>query len=490
MVTSQPFMYEYSSRPFPDWRSPATVFDPKAVTRASFEPTPKREKPRWPLISFRQHPDAHELPRQTRPCRSLGSWVQNWFKWLRQIQLALRLLQLTGSTGVLVLMVLMTKVEEATAWVLRITAGISVLHCLYAVHHLARSPIRRPPASSAAYQAFAALADVFILSVCVFGALSTHRNGVAWSTLLSDLSLVRILVPTAYYTLIAASCLHLVTLSISVWLCTVLRKISLMPPDMNPLEEHLTARPYTKISNRLPTTTTASSVEDDGRVSAIWEKKLSPRGDDTTRPPRIPFMITRAGSSSPTAKHSLRTDASNMSVPRKLVQGYPIVPTAGESQYRSYTKLSADDAGWPLRSTESHRANGAGNWPLADSLVGAHVSHCSDETSGSRRLGEEGQRYELSDVALYTVGGPERRGYHVAMVSKQEGRSKGDGHGGKQLRGTWRKDDIPMSYEKPVILGSDRKVSSGTSYGNQPERFRLRVIERKQEQTGGDSTLC
>lgn len=32
-------------------------FDPKAVTRASWEPKPKKEKQEGPLVSFNRHPE-------------------------------------------------------------------------------------------------------------------------------------------------------------------------------------------------------------------------------------------------------------------------------------------------------------------------------------------------------------------------------------------------------------------------------------------------
>ncbi|KAF4591514.1 hypothetical protein GQ602_001813 [Ophiocordyceps camponoti-floridani] len=259
MSRSQPFLY--SARQCSDWRSPGAVFDPKAITRASLEPTPRRAKPHGPLITLNQHPDSYELPRQPRSCQSLTSRIKNWIRRLRKIQLALRLLQLTASAGIIVLMVLMTKVEAAFAWATRLTAGASVLHCLYSIHHHARSTARRPPASSAAYQAFAVFTDLFISCACTYGAFYTHHSGGSWSTMLENLGLVHVFVPAANYVFIVLGCLNLVTLFISLWLGLVFRKISLMPPDMNPLEEHLTARPCDEVNNRSSMAT--SNVEDD-----------------------------------------------------------------------------------------------------------------------------------------------------------------------------------------------------------------------------------
>jgi hypothetical protein len=48
----QPFLY-YAG--FQDDRLPAPLFDPKAVTRASWEPKPERRKQNGPLISLDRH---------------------------------------------------------------------------------------------------------------------------------------------------------------------------------------------------------------------------------------------------------------------------------------------------------------------------------------------------------------------------------------------------------------------------------------------------
>lgn len=44
-----------------DDRYPATTFDPKAVTRASYERKKPKPKPKGPLISFGRHPE-YEVP--------------------------------------------------------------------------------------------------------------------------------------------------------------------------------------------------------------------------------------------------------------------------------------------------------------------------------------------------------------------------------------------------------------------------------------------
>lgn len=49
-----------------------------------------------------------------------------WIKATRVIQMGLRVLELIAAIGVLVLFILMNKMDDLTAWVMRITVGIRV----------------------------------------------------------------------------------------------------------------------------------------------------------------------------------------------------------------------------------------------------------------------------------------------------------------------------------------------------------------------------
>lgn len=59
-ASQPPFMYQAVSKD--DERFPPTKFDPKAVTRASYEPKKPKPKPDGPLVSFNRHPE-YEDPR-------------------------------------------------------------------------------------------------------------------------------------------------------------------------------------------------------------------------------------------------------------------------------------------------------------------------------------------------------------------------------------------------------------------------------------------
>lgn len=58
-MPQQPYLYEpekYDGS-FGDMRFPTTNFDPKAVTRASFQAKRPKPKPDGPLVSINRHPE-------------------------------------------------------------------------------------------------------------------------------------------------------------------------------------------------------------------------------------------------------------------------------------------------------------------------------------------------------------------------------------------------------------------------------------------------
>jgi len=130
-----------------------------------------------------------------------------------------------------------------------------------------------------------------------FGAVATQRQSAQWTTRLSNPDTLTYLVQALYYLLIADGGLHFLTFSISLWLGLMFRKITLMPPDMNPLEDHLTSRVRHK-KNKSSVSTAYSNYSGDKRLSTPLEdrRRSGLPYEDVARPPTIPFMHTRAGS--------------------------------------------------------------------------------------------------------------------------------------------------------------------------------------------------
>ncbi|KAK1755981.1 hypothetical protein QBC47DRAFT_201251 [Echria macrotheca] len=300
--TKQPFIYEAVKD---DERFPASTFDPKAVTRSSYDAKARKPKPKGPLVSVNRHPDSHMVPTGRMNFRTIGRSTKSWIKGMRKLQFCLRLLELVAAVGMLVLMVLISNVEPLTGWVLRITLAVAILHCMYAVYHLSNPAGGRTPGSSAAYHVFAGVSDVCVMPLYAYGALSARNQATAgdgaWRTLLPDQRNVKFFVPAVYYSLISAGGLHLLSLAISLWLGVMFRRITMLPPDMNPLESNLTSRAHKRNKSSVVT------IDSDKRLTTGSERPLSQA--ELSRPPTIPFMHTRQNSQTTLAgSHDGRLD--------------------------------------------------------------------------------------------------------------------------------------------------------------------------------------
>ncbi|OTA90277.1 hypothetical protein M434DRAFT_78162 [Hypoxylon sp. CO27-5] len=314
MGAQQPYMYDPDRR---DSRLPEKPFDPKAVTRASWEPQPKKKKKQdGPLISINRHPDAHEVPTgrisRFRPLSRTTKW---WIKSMRYVQLFLRIFEMIGGAGLLTLMILIGNVDPLTAWVMRITPGVVAISCVYAIWHFIRPANSRPPASSAAYQLFAGVMDLAVVPLYAFGIISVMNHGAEWKLIVTaSKELTDALVQSEHYLLIAAGSLHVVSLGISIYLGLMFHRIATMPPDLNPLEDHLTSRVKQHKRNKSSVATSYTAVSDDSnskRLSTPLENYRSSGApyEDLSRPPSIPFMHTRAGSRDSFASASSKRDS-------------------------------------------------------------------------------------------------------------------------------------------------------------------------------------
>jgi hypothetical protein len=147
-----------------------------------------------------------------------------------------------------------------------------------------------------------------VLPLYAYGALTTRNKGIEWETTEqpADPNVMKYMVPSVFYGLIGAGGLHLLSLTISLWLAVMFRRISLMPPDMNPLEANLTSRVHKRNKSSVATTSTYSDNE---------KRPDSELYDDHSRPPPVPFMHTRHGSDS-----SFGTRDSHVNLPDRQYQ--------------------------------------------------------------------------------------------------------------------------------------------------------------------------
>jgi hypothetical protein len=109
-------------------------------------------------------------------------------------------------------------------------------------------------------------------------------------TLVAELSRVVFLLGTV------GGGLHLFSLIVGLYLAVTFRKITNLPPDMNPLEDNLTSR-HKRNKSSISTTTTSTSAAEK-RISTPLESKRSSGAvyEDLSRPPTIPFFHTRTNS--------------------------------------------------------------------------------------------------------------------------------------------------------------------------------------------------
>ncbi|EAQ87927.1 hypothetical protein CHGG_04546 [Chaetomium globosum CBS 148.51] len=265
-----PFMYQSVSRD--DERFPAVKFDPKAVTRASYESKKPKPKPDGPLVSFNRHPDALMVPNGRKQKYSpMGQRTKSWIKGMRVVQMCLRVVQAIAAVGLIVAM----SVSGLVGWVVIGTCAIVILHCIYSVFHHVRPAGARTPGSSAGYQFFAGLSDLCVLPLYAYGAIMTRNKNEEWKTTAppDDPDVVKYMVPSVFYGLIGAGGLHLISLAISLWLGLMFRRIAYMPPDMNPLEANLTSRVHKRNKSSVTTTSTYS---DEKRESELYDGSSSP----------------------------------------------------------------------------------------------------------------------------------------------------------------------------------------------------------------------
>ncbi|KAL0944192.1 uncharacterized protein CTRU02_202079 [Colletotrichum truncatum] len=350
-MAQQPFLYNAVSHNH-DPRFPEPKFDPKAVTRASWEPKPRKPKPNGPLVTFNRHPDAHlVLSHRSNNYVSLSPRTKSWIKAMRVFQLGLRVLELIAAAGLLALLILLNNIETLAGWVMRITPGVVMLHCFYAIYHLSRPAGGRSPASSTAYQLFSGISDLGVIPLYVYGALNAKDNSASWTARWVDQNLLGYFIPAVTYTFIGAGGLHLVSLFISGWLGLMFRKITQMPPDMNPLEDHLTSR--AKHKKNKSSVTTSFSDENEKRHSTPLEdrRRSGAPYEDVSRPPSIPFQHTRAGSDLSNLTRNSCTDLPSRQyqvAPGKSLRNSGVASeytrTSAPRSYRSsYTEVSLHD---------------------------------------------------------------------------------------------------------------------------------------------------
>ena len=182
--------------------------------------------------------------------------------------------------------------------------GIALIHLTYAIYHLSRSAKGRTPGSSASYSIFAAIVDAGLIPFFTLTALLAHNqlygspdtDEPKWATLFGTDMQTYIIVQSTYQISLVDGSLLLTSLIVSIYLAITFRRISKLPPDMNPLEDNLTSR-----HKRNKSSLSTAISEPSNRDSAI--PLMSPSRS-------VPFAHTRNDSSSNLSSPQRRAAAS------------------------------------------------------------------------------------------------------------------------------------------------------------------------------------
>ncbi|KAK2742827.1 hypothetical protein FQN57_005118 [Myotisia sp. PD_48] len=295
--SAPPFLYD--PPPKLGVNSPVPSFNPKAVTQASWAPRPVKPKKNGPLIDFNKHPDSYGvIPPGNKHLGNISPNIKRNVKYARITQLILRINTLLAALGVLFCVIVIRDTTLHIAWMIRVGPGVSILHTLYAIYHLGRSAVSRPPGSTTSYMLFASVLDAGLIPFFVFTSIISkveyESKAYGWDTLFGEKDVTRTIFFATFLATTVAGGLHLISLIIDIYLAVVFRKITKLPPDMNPLEDNLTSRRHkhtkSEIAEKHLSTSTFDSV---------------PYPDSPVR--SIPFMHTR--------------NDSNVSTPSQLGRG-------------------------------------------------------------------------------------------------------------------------------------------------------------------------
>ncbi|EEA22657.1 hypothetical protein TMatcc_001498 [Talaromyces marneffei ATCC 18224] len=312
--SSPPFLYDPVSQwSFNDYHR-GKPFNPKAVTQASWTPRPQSTPQEGPLVNFNRHPDTLATPRQNSPIKPMSRHTKARVTHTRRFQLLLRILSLLGAIGILFCVICINHTDVSFGWIIRVAPSVAILHNIYAIYHLVRSAASRPPGSSTSYHLFASIMDAGLVPFYAFISFVAHKEFhdgyYNWGTVFDDEKLEHYIVESLFYASAGVGGLHLVSLMISIYLAIVFRQITKLPPDMNPLEDNLTARPSTRRSKLSRSELSEKKHMSTSTVDSAYFSVMSHLDDVINEVPQpIPFMHTRQQSSTSLAdpKRASRT---------------------------------------------------------------------------------------------------------------------------------------------------------------------------------------
>ncbi|KAF3931190.1 hypothetical protein ABW19_dt0204993 [Dactylella cylindrospora] len=265
-------------------------FNPKAVQEAAQNPAPKKKLPTGPFIDAvpagRYHIPAGmsmetHLKRQAHI--HFAKRTVLFLKAARWLQILSRMMQLVSAIGLVVLLISLRGMDTLNAWIMRAPPCVAIIHIVYSIYHNARNARDRAPMSSAGYALFAAASDCCLIPFYVFICLWTWQeredmlkdpmNDANWVTVFNpaNLELNELIVFIVFCTSCAGGGLMVISVLIGLYIAITFRRISKLPPDMNPLDDStytsLTTRPSSKRFSKASTTSVDSDTTLKGEMS-------------------------------------------------------------------------------------------------------------------------------------------------------------------------------------------------------------------------------
>ncbi|KAJ5505140.1 hypothetical protein N7463_008014 [Penicillium fimorum] len=288
--SSPPFLYERPSAS--GFKGPTDRdFNPRAATEASWARPAVKLKQKGPLVELNRHPDTWGFFNTASSFTPMSYKTKDRVKYTRTSQLALRVLTLLGALGSLFCSIVIKGAATTVIWIIRAGPIVAILHTIYGIYHNSRSALNRPAGSQASYGLFASTLDFGLILFYVFTAYMAYgewnSNAYHWKTLFNNSDMTEKIPEITFILAIANGSLHLISLAISIFLAITFRNISRLPPDMNPLEDNLTARPR------------KSHKESQMEEKHLSQSTLDSGFEDPLigSPRTVPFMHTREQSS-------------------------------------------------------------------------------------------------------------------------------------------------------------------------------------------------
>ena len=130
MGAEPPFIYDKASS-YTFSGATNLGFNPKAATQATWAPKQSRPKPNGPLIDAKElnrHPDSYFIvPYGNLNWKPMSRHTRTIVKWVRILQLLLRILAFLGAAGLLVCVICIKPVGSSLDWVIRIPVSSLLL---------------------------------------------------------------------------------------------------------------------------------------------------------------------------------------------------------------------------------------------------------------------------------------------------------------------------------------------------------------------------